>query len=94
MPDSFEDFEGAIAKTFKRLVDDKIIVPQPNVEAAAIPLDLEAAKKAGKVRLGQPRYQSLMSAHAASQDHCRFSINLAFLCQFNQDKSDCHLPIS
>ena len=86
VPDSFEDFEGAIAKTFKRLVDDKIIVPQPNVEAAAIPLDLEAAKKAGKVRLSQPGYQSLMSAHAASQDHSRCLINLAFLFQFKQTR--------
>ena len=49
VPDSFEAFEGAIAKTFKRLVDEKVITPQPNVEAATIPMDLEAAKKAGKV---------------------------------------------
>lgn len=49
VPDSFEAFEGAIARTFKKLVDDKMIQPQPNVEAASIPLDLDAAKKAGKV---------------------------------------------
>lgn len=49
VPDSFEGFEGAIAKTFKGLVDAGKLTPQPNVLPPTIPQDLEAAKKAGKV---------------------------------------------
>ena len=49
MPDSFEAFEGAVAATYKRLVEEGTIVPQPDVKPPTIPMDLEAAKKAGKV---------------------------------------------
>ena len=49
MPDSFEAFEGAVAATYKRLVEEGTIVPQPDVTPPTIPMDLEAAKKAGKV---------------------------------------------
>ena len=51
VPDSFEAFEGDIAKTFKKLVDDGKLVPQSNVKAPTLPLDLEAAKKSGTVSL-------------------------------------------
>ena len=51
VPDSFEAFEGAIAKTFKKLVDDGKLTPQTNVKAPTLPMDLEAAKKAGVVML-------------------------------------------
>lgn len=51
VPDSFEAFEGAIARTFKKLVDEGKLVPQSNPKAPTLPLDLEAAKKSGTVRL-------------------------------------------
>lgn len=54
VPDSFEAFEGAIAKAFKSLADGGKLTPQPNVIAPTIPLDLEAAKKAGKVKIAFP----------------------------------------
>ena len=50
VPGSFEGLEGAIRGVYKGLVDDGTIVPREEVSAPAMPLDLEAAKKAGKVR--------------------------------------------
>ncbi len=49
VPDSFEAFEGSIAKTFKRLVDEGKLSPQATTKAPTLPMDLEAAKKAGVV---------------------------------------------
>lgn len=50
VPESFEGFEGAIAATYKRLVEEGVVVPAPDVVVPGIPMDLEAAMKAGKVR--------------------------------------------
>ena len=50
MPDSFEALEGTIKATYERLVKEGALVPQPDTPAPSVPLDLEAAKKAGKVR--------------------------------------------
>lgn len=49
MPDSFEGFEVAIKETYDKLVKEGVIEPQPDVPAPNVPLDLEAAKKQGKV---------------------------------------------
>lgn len=49
VPTSFEDFEPTIAATYKRLVEEGALVPQPDQAALALPQDLAAAKKAGKV---------------------------------------------
>ena len=49
VPDSFEGFEGIIKKTYDQLVQQGHIQPQPETEVKAVPLDLDAAKKAGKV---------------------------------------------
>jgi hypothetical protein len=49
VPDSFEALEGAIKATYDRLVAEGVLVPQPDVPAPDVPMDLEAAKKAGKV---------------------------------------------
>ena len=49
MPESFEGFEGAIKQTYDRLVQEGVIQPQQDSEVRAVPQDLEAAKKAGKV---------------------------------------------
>lgn len=51
MPDSFEGFEVAIKETYDKLVKEGVIEPQPDVPAPNVPLDLEAAKKQGKVCL-------------------------------------------
>eukprot|EP00884_Botryococcus_braunii_P007180 jgi/Botrbrau1/16463/Bobra.0142s0058.1 len=51
VPDSFEELESAIKETYERLVKEGVIVPQPDVPAPSVPLDLEAAKKQGKVRV-------------------------------------------
>ena len=53
VPGSFEGLEGAIKGVYKGLVDDGTIVPREEVSAPAMPLDLEAAKKAGKVCSGR-----------------------------------------
>ncbi len=50
VPDSFEALEGAVKQTYDKLVAEGILVPQPDVPAPSVPLDLEAAKKAGKAR--------------------------------------------
>ena len=50
MPDSFEGLEGAIRKAYDGLVADGTIQPREEVAAPAVPMDLEAAKKAGKVK--------------------------------------------
>jgi ATP citrate (pro-S)-lyase len=50
VPTSFEAFEGTIRDTFARLVDEGALAPRPDVDAPAVPQDLEAAKKAGKAR--------------------------------------------
>ena len=49
MPESFEGLEGVIKKTYERLVEEGTLVPQPDTAPPSVPLDLEAAKKAGKV---------------------------------------------
>lgn len=49
VPDSFEAFEGAIKATYDKLVVEGKLVPQPDVPPPSVPMDLEAAKKAGKV---------------------------------------------
>lgn len=51
VPDSFEGFEGIIKTTYDQLVEEGQIQPQPESEVRAVPQDLEAAKKAGKVRV-------------------------------------------
>ncbi|CAK0786660.1 ATP-citrate synthase beta chain protein 1 [Coccomyxa viridis] len=51
VPDSFEAFEGAIKATYNKLVAEGTLVPQPDVPPPSVPMDLEAAKKAGKVRV-------------------------------------------
>ena len=50
VPESFEGFEGIIKTTYDQLVEEGQIQPQPESEVRAVPQDLEAAKKAGKVR--------------------------------------------
>lgn len=54
VPDSFEAFEGAIKQTYDKLVADGKLTPQPDIPPPSVPLDLEAAKKAGKVGYGRP----------------------------------------
>jgi len=49
VPESFEGFEGIIKLTYDQLVEEGQIQPQPESEVRAVPQDLEAAKKAGKV---------------------------------------------
>ena len=49
MPESFEGFEGIIKKTYDQLVQQGHVQPQPETEVKTVPLDLDAAKKAGKV---------------------------------------------
>ena len=49
VPDSFEGLEGTIKKLYDRMVADGEITPQPDTPAPSVPLDLETAKKAGKV---------------------------------------------
>ncbi|DBA97917.1 hypothetical protein WJX82_006716 [Trebouxia sp. C0006] len=51
VPESFEGFEGIIKTTYDQLVEEGQIQPQPESEVRAVPQDLEAAKKAGKVRV-------------------------------------------
>ena len=50
VPESFEGLEGAIKDTYDGLVADGTITPVQEVAAPSLPMDLEAAKKAGKVR--------------------------------------------
>ena len=49
VPESFEGFEGIIKKTYDQLVQEGHIQPQPETDVKTVPLDLDAAKKAGKV---------------------------------------------
>lgn len=49
VPESFEGFEGIIKRTYDQLVESSQIQPQPETEVKTVPLDLDAAKKAGKV---------------------------------------------
>lgn len=53
VPESFEGFEGIIKKTYDQLVQEGHIQPQPETEVKTVPLDLDAAKKAGKVSWDQ-----------------------------------------
>ena len=64
VPDSFEAFEGAIKETYDKLVAEGKLVPQPDTSPPSVPLDLEAAKKAGKVGLTSRR-DACMSSHVA-----------------------------
>lgn len=50
MPESFEGFEEAIKQKYQDLVQDGTIEPQADVLAPSVPMDLETAKKTGKVR--------------------------------------------
>lgn len=50
VPESFEGFEAEISATYNRLVDEGVMTPAADVAVPPIPMDLEAATKAGKVR--------------------------------------------
>ena len=49
VPESFEGFEGIIKTTYDQLVQEGHIQPQAETDVKTVPLDLDAAKKAGKV---------------------------------------------
>ncbi|KAK9864548.1 hypothetical protein WJX84_006197, partial [Apatococcus fuscideae] len=51
VPESFEDFEGAIKATYNKMVKEGSLKPQPDIPAPSVPQDLIAAQKAGKVRV-------------------------------------------
>ena len=56
VPESFEDFEGAIKATYNKMVKEGSLKPQPDIPAPSVPQDLIAAQKAGKVRAaGKPQ---------------------------------------
>lgn len=50
VPNSFDDYAEKINDTFNKLVKQKVITPTPDLEAPAIPLDLNKALSAGIVR--------------------------------------------
>lgn len=50
VPNSFEEFEPTIKATFERLVQEGVVTPAADVPAKQLPMDIAAAKKAGKVR--------------------------------------------
>ncbi|PSC69965.1 ATP-citrate synthase beta chain 2 [Micractinium conductrix] len=50
VPGSFEEFEGTIRKVYAGLVEDGVITPAEEFSPPMVPMDLGAAKKAGKVR--------------------------------------------
>lgn len=74
VPKSFEDFEGAIRAVFEGLVKEGTVTPRPDVAAPTVPLDLEAAKKAGKV--GVAAAPACMPVHCRPINHA--GINLPF----------------
>lgn len=49
VPQSFEEFEAAIRTVYEGLVKEGSLTPRPDVAAPAVPMDLDAASKAGKV---------------------------------------------
>ncbi|MBN2515844.1 MAG: ATP citrate synthase [Deltaproteobacteria bacterium] len=71
VPNSFDDYAEKIDKTFNKLVKQKVITPAPEVEAPAIPLDLNKALSAGIVRkpasfistISDDRGEELMYGH-------------------------------
>ena len=65
VPDSFEALEGTIRATYERLVKEGTLVPQPDTPPPSVPLDLEAAKKAGKVTPVKPSSATYESWHRA-----------------------------
>ena len=71
VPDSFEAFEGAIKKTYEKLVEEGTIKPQPDVPAPSIPMDLEAAKKAGKVRHSPASQSSMKIALSPGKEYLK-----------------------
>ena len=50
VPASFEDLEAAVAAVYDRLRAEGVIAPIPETPPPQVPEDLDAAKKAGKVR--------------------------------------------
>lgn len=50
VPNSFDDYGEKIAQVYKDLVKKKVIVPRPEPPAVKIPMDYNAALKAGLVR--------------------------------------------
>lgn len=51
VPESFEDFEGTIARVFQQLVADGHIPQRQEPTPPKVPMDLAAAQKAGMVRV-------------------------------------------
>ena len=80
VPGSFEGFEGIIKRTYDELVEAGQIQPQPESEVKTVPMDLDAAKKAGKV---SPTGSLWVDAHIAldvSSPPC-ISTTLAVTCK-------------
>lgn len=50
VPNSFDDYGEKIAQVYKDLVKKKVIIPRPEPPAVKIPMDYNAALKAGLVR--------------------------------------------
>lgn len=51
VPESFEQLSKAISDTYSKLVNEGKLIPQPDYPAPELPLDLETARKLGKVRV-------------------------------------------
>lgn len=49
VPNSFEEFEASIKATYDALVEQGVVTPAADVPAKQLPMDIAAAKKAGKV---------------------------------------------
>lgn len=75
VPESFEGLEAAVAATYKRLVDDGVITPAGDVAVPEIPMDLEAAARAGKVRAPTHVVSTICDDRGEEPTYCGVSMS-------------------
>ncbi|KAI7836807.1 hypothetical protein COHA_009351 [Chlorella ohadii] len=75
VPDSFESLEGTIRKVYQQLVDEGVITPASEFKPPEVPLDLDYAKKAGKVRAPTHIVSTICDDRGEEPTYCGVSMS-------------------
>jgi ATP citrate (pro-S)-lyase len=75
VPDSFESLEGTIRKVYDQLVGEGVICPAPEFQPPQVPMDLDHAKKTGKVRAPTHIVSTICDDRGEEPTYCGVSMS-------------------